>query len=100
MAADQLAGLEYELQGERAHALGRVAAGMEKALEELRWFDLEGPGVDGVVDRDELVAIAAERVWFYVVQRESLGWYRHEDALRFYRVPPELILRMGPRRRA
>jgi hypothetical protein len=94
--ADRFAALERELVGERALALGRVAAGMEKALEDLRQFDAEGPGDPAA--REELVAIAAERVWFYVVQRESLGWYRHEDALRFYGVPAELILRMGPRR--
>lgn len=97
MARTGLEGLERELQGERAHALGRVAAGMEKALDALRRFDDEG-GSDPA-ERDELVAVAAERVWFYVVQRESLGWYRHEHALAAYDVPAELILRMGPRRR-
>ncbi|HEU5058099.1 MAG TPA: DUF6665 family protein [Kofleriaceae bacterium] len=96
MAVDRFGALERELVGERAAALGRVAAGMEKALDDLRQFDV-APGGDPA-ERAELVAIAAERVWFYVVQRESLGWYRHEDALRFYRVPAELILRMGPRR--
>ncbi len=96
MAADRFAGLEYELQVERALALGRVAARMEKALDDLRQFDRAGAG--DPAERAELCAIAAERVWFYVVQRESLGWYRHEDALRFYGVPAELILRMGPRR--
>lgn len=95
MAGDRFAALERELVGERAHALGRVAAGMQKALDELRQFD-----ADGLADpaaRAELVAIAAERVWFYVVQRESLGWYEHEKALAFYGVPAELVLLMGPR---
>jgi uncharacterized protein DUF6665 len=96
MSAGRYEGLELELQGERARALGRVAAGMEKALEDLRAYDREGSG--DPAEREELAAIAAERVWFYVVQRESLGWYRHEDALRFYGVTSELILRMGPRR--
>jgi hypothetical protein len=96
MAVDRFGALERELVGERAHALGRIAAAMEKSLDDLRQFDAT-PGGDPT-ERAELVAIAAERVWFYVVQRESIGWYRHEDALRFYGVPPELILRMGPRR--
>jgi hypothetical protein len=96
MAVDRFGALERELTGERAAALGRIAAAMEKALEELRQFDREGSG--DPAERADLAAIAAERVWFYVVQRESLGWYRHEEALRFYRVPAELILRMGPRR--
>ena len=94
--ADRFAALERELVGERAHALGRVAAGMEQALEDLRQFD--AAGVADPEARADLVAVAAERVWFYVVQRESLGWYHHEDALAFYGVPAELILRMGPRR--
>jgi hypothetical protein len=94
--ADRFAALERELVGERALALGRVAAGMEKALDDLRQFDADG--LSDPAAREELAAIAAERVWFYVVQRESLGWYRHEDALAYYRVPAELILRMGPRR--
>ena len=96
MAADRFGALELELAGERAAALGRIAAAMEKALDDLRLFDLVGGG--DPAERADLVAIAAERVWFYVVQRETFGWYRHEDALRFYRVPAELILRMGPRR--
>ncbi len=96
MAVDRFGALERELVGERAAALGRVAAGMEKALDDLRQFDREAGGDADA--RAELVAIAAERVWFYVVQRESLGWYRHEEALRFYGVPAELIVRMGPRR--
>jgi hypothetical protein len=96
MAVDRFGALERELVGERALALGRIAAAMEKALDDLRQFDRAGDG--DPAERAELCAIAAERVWFYVVQRESLGWYRHEDALRFYGVPAELILRMGPRR--
>ena len=96
MAVDRFGALERELVGERANALGRIAASMEQALEELRQFDRDG--VNDPAARAELVAVAAERVWFYVVQRESLGWYRHEEALRFYGVPAELILRMGPRR--
>lgn len=96
MAVDRFGALERELVGERALALGRIAEGMEKALEDLRQFDRDGGSESA--ERDALCAIAAERVWFYVVQRESLGWYRHEEALRFYGVPAELILRMGPRR--
>lgn len=98
MAGERFAALEKELVGERAAALGRVAAGMQKALEDLRRFDDEGLADPDA--RAELVAIAAERVWFYVVQRESLGWYHHEDALGYYRVPAELVLCMGPRRPA
>jgi len=83
--------LHYELQAEKAASLGRVAAKMEKACAALREHG-NRPG------RDALVAEAAELVWFYVVQRESLGWNDHGEALRLYGVPPELLARMGPRR--
>ena len=83
---------EYELQAEKAASLGRVAAKMEATCARLREL---APGAE----RDELVAEAAEYVWFYVVQREAMGWRDHREALALYQVPPELIARMGPRRR-
>ena len=105
MAVKQKEPLEQlleEFAGERVHALGRIAARMERALAELRAFDAgDMEGVEGeVIARDDLLAVAAESVWFYVVQREAMGWYRHDEALTFYGVPPEVKLRMGPRRRA
>ena len=87
---------EYELQAEKAASLGRVAAKMEAACAQLR--DLDERGVRGP-ERDAMVAEAAEYVWFYVVQREAMGWRDHREALAIYRVPPELVARMGPRRR-
>jgi hypothetical protein len=87
-----------EFAGERALALGRVAARMERALADLRAFD--AGQAEGDATREDLIAAAAEMVWFYVVQREVMGWHRHEDALRFYGVPAEVMLKMGPRRRA
>jgi len=99
---DQHAALEQELLGERAAALGRVARRMEQALGELRAFDQEraaaGPADGDRVTRAELLAAAAEWVWFYIIQRESLGWYRHEEVVRMYDIPSEVYLRMGPRR--
>lgn len=93
---EPLQALLEEFAGERAHALGRIAARMERALVELREFD---EALAGDVTREDLVAAAAEWVWYYVVQREVMGWYRHEEALRFYAVPAEVMVRMGPRRR-
>jgi hypothetical protein len=95
---EQFQALEQELVGEKAHALSRIAARMELALAELRAFDDADEPPPGV-DRQELVAAAAERVWYYVVQRDVLGWHRHEEALRFYRVPAEVVARMGVRPR-
>jgi len=95
MPAHHLDALEHELQSEKAATLGRVAAKMEAACAALRELDARGE----VAGRDELVAQAAEFVWFYVVQRESMGWRDHREALALYMVPPELVARMGPRPR-
>ena len=80
--------LAHELQAERAATLGRVASRMEAAIAAWR----EAPD-------DERFAEAAERVWYYIVQREALGWRDHRYALEAYDVPEELVRRMGLRRR-
>lgn len=90
-----IAALEYELQAERAASLGRAGARLEAALAALRAHDA---GRGGRRARADLVAEAAERLWYYVVQREALGWYDHDEALALYAVPAELRARMGPRR--
>jgi len=104
--------LHRELSGEHAFALGRIAGRMEAALADLRAFDDVHRALDdaprATAAAGELPAaergperaereLAAERVWFYIVQRESLGWYEHDDALAFYGVPAEVIVRIGPR---
>lgn len=63
--------LDYELQQERVSALARTADKMEAALEALA----ANPG------SRELFAEAAERVWYYVIQREAMGWRDHREAL-------------------
>ena len=90
--------LQEEFARERAQALGRIAGRMEGALADLRACDEGVAPADGLT-REDLAATAAEWVWYYVVQRETMGWYRHEEALRFYGVPAEVVARMGPRRR-
>jgi len=92
------AALLAEMHGERAQTLGRIARGMEVALAALRDFDA-GVVSDPEKSREDLVAEAAERVWFYVVQRDVLGIHGHDEALRAYDVPDEVRFRMGPRRR-
>ena len=87
--------LEYEIAAEKAASLGRAAARLEEALAALRAFDEEPGAADA---REDLVAHAAERLWYYVVHREALGWHRHEEALELLRVPAEIQARMGPRR--
>jgi hypothetical protein len=97
VAFHPLDALTYELNAERAASLGAAARKMEAAIAALRAFDA-GDRPTGVT-RADLVADAAERVWYYVVQRDALGWHDHTFAFATYDVPAELIARMGPRRR-
>ncbi|HKE16989.1 MAG TPA: DUF6665 family protein [Kofleriaceae bacterium] len=94
---DPFEALLAEFAREKAQALARIAARMEASLADLQAFDEERPP-EGLT-RQDVLEIAAESVWFYVVQREMMGWNRHEDALRFYGVPAEVRARIGPRPR-
>ena len=84
MAADRFGALERELVGERAAALGRIAAGMEKALDDLRQFDLVGGG--DPAERADLVAIAASLPGLAVGAVVGISLRRHLDAARFRRL--------------
>ena len=97
MPARPIDPIEYELQQERAHALGLAAKKMEEAVAALKAWDAgdRKPGVR----REDLFAEAAERVWYYVIHRDALGMYDHQWALGVYDVPMELYARMGPRKR-
>jgi hypothetical protein len=98
MSADNsLAALEHEIAGEKAASLGRAGEKLEAAITALAAFDREPSTAADRATRDALVAIAAERLWYYIVQREALGWHEHGEALAVYRVPGEIQARMGPR---
>lgn len=90
MPTRRIDALEYELLAEKVGSLARVARKMEAALAALE----AEPG------REDLFAEAAELVWYYVIQREAMGWFDHREALALYRVPSEVYARMGPRRRS
>ena len=94
---DPFEALLAEFAREKAQALARIATRMEASIADLRAFDEERPP-EGVT-RQDLLEIAAESVWFYVVQREMMGWNDHDEALRFYGVPAEVRARIGPRPR-
>lgn len=83
--------VELEMLAERAAAIGRLGRRVEETLAAVAAHRGEAR------EREELLAIAGEALWFYVVQREVLGWYDHEVAFAAYRVPGEVLRRMGPR---
>lgn len=96
-----------EIQGERAASLARATERLEAALAALARAEvaLAEPARSAtsrqawLVEREEALAEAAERLWYVVIQREALGLRRHEVLYEVIRVPAAVRLRMGPRRR-
>jgi hypothetical protein len=88
--------LEREIATEKVSALRRIAETLELLLEQLAALHqqvAEAPREE----RPERVAtynatrrLAARYRWYLEVQRDALGFRRHEHLDDHYRVPPEL----------
>ncbi|MEP9396597.1 DUF6665 family protein [Mesorhizobium sp. KR2-14] len=81
--------LDAELLAEMAVSLGRAGRRAEQALTRLR----EHKGDAGA--RARLLKAAAESVQAYFIQRELCGLRRHDDAIRDYAIPREVLVRLG-----
>jgi hypothetical protein len=86
------AALDYEIAQEKASTLGRLGRALEAALAALRAHDAEAG--DPAVRRD-LVAKAGHTLWLFVVQREAIGLRDSRQLMRDYKVPGEVMNRMG-----
>jgi hypothetical protein len=91
--------IEHEFAQEKASALGRLGRALEKALHLLREFDTcherEMLSTQARRLRRELVEEAGVALWHFAVQREACGLRDLRHVLRDYRVPAEVIARMG-----
>lgn len=95
--------LNYEILQEKASALGRLARGLEAALDDLRAFDAAHPRSHGPAQmptpareaRRALVAAAGHALWMLAVQREACGLRENRGLMRDYKVPPEVQQCMG-----
>ena len=84
--------VENEIIGEKASALGHHGRQAQKAVAALHAFDAAPqPGVE----RLELVKAAAREVWKYFIQRELCGLRDQRDVIREYRIPEEVLMRLG-----
>src|SRR6516164_9177573 len=93
--------LEYQIAHEKASALGRLGRELERALSALRAFDTAHGRFSGLTGelgkrRDNLVAEAAEALWYLMVQRDACGMYKSIYVMADYAVPSEVQNRMGP----
>ena len=95
--------LAAELIGEYATAYFSTAKKMAASLKALRDLDekrmLPSAGPDEQVGRrEEILAEAAERAWFFIVQREALKLPYYEEMFADFDIPDEVRKRMGPKK--
>src|SRR4051812_9646897 len=86
--------LEYEIAEEKASALGRLGRRLEAALTALAACPRTASSNRKI--RDRLVEQAGYALWLLAVQREACGLNNLAHLLQVYRVPNEVVARMGP----
>src|SRR3954453_6737076 len=86
--------LAYEIAEERASALARLGRRLEAALTALAAHPRTANSDRKI--RDRLVQEAGYALWLFVVQREACGLNKIDHVIQIYRVPNEVIARMGP----
>jgi hypothetical protein len=86
--------LQYEIAEERASMLARLGQRLEDALTALAAYPSTAD-FDRTI-RKHLVEQAGYALWMFVVQRESMGLNKIDHVIKIYRVPNEVLNRMGP----
>jgi hypothetical protein len=86
--------LEYEIAQERASALGRLGRRLDAALAALAACPRTASSNRNI--RDSLVEQAGYALWLLAVQREACGLNNLAHLVQVYRVPNEVVARMGP----
>jgi hypothetical protein len=81
--------LDYEVAGEKAASLGHAGHVVAERMAALRAFQGDE------IDRISLLKATADAVWAYFIQRELCGLRRHDDAIREYGIPREVLVRLG-----
>ncbi|MBJ3783976.1 hypothetical protein JEQ47_04505 [Devosia sp. MSA67] len=79
------AAIEHEILAERASSLTAAERRVVKALAELT----------AGADRPTWLSEAQQAVWAYFVQRELIGFRRHDDVIRDLGIPQEVLNGLG-----
>ncbi len=79
--------LEHEIMGERASSLNAAEQQVAKSMDALRAADPDNK-------TDEL-AQARKAVWAYFVQRELIGFKRHQDVIAAFGITREVLNGLG-----
>lgn len=89
--------LEIEFLEEKATAYFATVKKMQAALRALSAFD-HSENAPLPQHRLELLEEAAERVWFFLVQREAMKLPFYKTIFADFEIPPEVQARIGPKR--
>ena len=81
--------LAAEIMGEKAASLGRAGEKVERSLAALRAHE------GSPADRAAVLRTATQAVHAYFIQRELCGLRRHDDVIREYCIPREVLVRLG-----
>jgi hypothetical protein len=103
-AAEGLARIGREIQAEKAAALARIAGTLEDLIAQLGRVGREAMEADRAQDRQQARALHSELRekalryrWYLEVQREAVGFTRHDALDQMYPVPPPLTRGPSPR---
>jgi uncharacterized protein (DUF1501 family) len=91
--------LDYELRQQKAQTLGNLGSRVEQAIAALRAFDAGAHKVDREARRADLLDQVAEQVWAFKIQRELCGLRYWDAVVKDYRIPGEVLSRLGQVRR-
>lgn len=83
--------LGAEIMAEKAATLGRAGEKVEKMISLLEAHQGDE------TSRKLLLSRTADAVFAYFVQRELCGFRRHDGVIREYRIPREVLIRLGAR---
>lgn len=84
--------IESVVVAEKAASLGLAGQRLARALAALEAADDEA-------DREALIDQAADRAWVFLVQRELCGLRDRAQAIADYRIPKQVLARMGAAKR-
>src|SRR5438552_1692605 len=91
--------LSLEIKQEKAAAYFAICKKMLASIEALQTFDRNLPLRDVTLQqkarRSELLVDAAELVFFFVIQRETMKLPLHDELFDDYGIPEEVRKRMG-----
>ncbi|WP_332702070.1 DUF6665 family protein [Devosia sp.] len=80
------AAIDHEILAERASSLGAAERKVVNAIAAL---------AEAMPDRDDRLATARQVVWEYFVQRELVGFRRHNDVIQELSIPREVLAGLG-----